>query len=178
MGSKEPTGIGYTTGIYTIVAFYGSGNSAFGEEWSFLLVDDCRCLGNYLNEKHSHCVGYVNNSGKQRKGSGILNLWKADEKVIESPLFLGPKSFFLKTYAGQDLCAEPMKAVGYSLYKTAGIKFCPIKTKTDIGKNLLPPKENNRKLFWNYAFRIPFTYLFSGKFFKEFFRHQAKLPGK
>lgn len=97
-------------------------------------------LGNYLNEKHSHCVGYVNNSGKQRKGSGILNLWKADEKVIESPLFLGPKSFFLKTYAGQDLCAEPMKAVGYSLYKTAGIKFCPIKTKTDIGKNLLPPQ--------------------------------------
>ena len=133
-------------------------------------------LGNYLNEKHSHCVGYVNNSGKQRKGSGILNLWKADEKVIESPLFLGPKSFFLKTYAGQDLCAEPMKAVGYSLYKTAGIKFCPIKTKTDIGKNLLPPKENNRKLFWNYAFRIPFTYLFSGKFFKEFFQASGKAP--
>ena len=51
MGSKEPTGIGYTTGIYTIVAFYGSGNSAFGEEWSFLLVDDCRCFGKLSERK-------------------------------------------------------------------------------------------------------------------------------
>lgn len=131
---------------------------------------------NYLNGKQRHRVAYVNNSAKKGKLAGLLNVWKADKDVLESPLFLGPKSLFLKAYAGQDLCADPRKAVGYSLYKTAGVKFCRIETKTGIRKNLLPQEEKKEMLFWNYAFRIPFAYLFSGKFFREFFQASGRVP--
>lgn len=152
-------------------------------ETVLLLQDNCFSwpaiasgIEKYLDGKNNNSVGYINNFVKKERFTGIFNLWKADKKVVDSPLLIGPKSLFLKAYAGGDLAADPMEAIGYSLYKTSGINFCRIETKGDFRKN--PPlKEGHRpELFWNYAFGVPFTYLFSGKFFREFFQKKGRVP--
>lgn len=88
--------------------------------------------------------------------------------VVASPVFIGRKELFRKAYAAPGLCENTVMAVGYSLQKNY-VRFCRF-------EGTVPPADacdRSRGLGWRYTFVLPVLYLFSGSFFREFFRKGA-----
>lgn len=94
-------------------------------------------------------IGYV--------GSGILN----------SPVLIGERSLFLKSYGGSELAKNVVAGVAYSLQKVGGLRFCALNLEGRT-KNFAAPEIKKWDLRMNYALKLPFRYLFSGEFFRNF----------
>lgn len=94
-------------------------------------------------------IGYV--------GSGILN----------SPVLIGERSLFLKAYGGSELAKNVVAGVAYSLQKVGGLRFCALNLEGRT-KNFAAPEIKKWELRMNYALKLPFRYLFSGEFFRNF----------
>lgn len=117
-------------------------------------------------------IGYWKSVRKKSPWGGILNQWKADRDIVDSPFLIGQKSDFLKAYAGENLSENVVQAVGYSLQKSQEIHFTDIEAK-DLKPSDLSGKERNR-LAGNYAVKIPFEILKSGDFFRGMFGAEKK----
>ncbi len=101
---------------------------------------------------------------------GIRNLWSAAPEVVHSPLLIGRKEDFLKAYGGADLSGDTLSAVAYSLQKAGGMRFVRLE-----GKAAGREPAGKWRLWRNYTWGIPGKYLFSGLFFRQLFRRDARV---
>lgn len=118
-------------------------------------------------------IGYGKPVSKKSSWGGILNQWRADRNIVDSPFLIGRKSDFLKAFAGESLMGNVVQAVGYSLQKNQEIQFIGIEVK-DLKPSTLSDKERNR-LAGNYAVKIPLKILGSGYFFRGLFQVDKKV---
>jgi len=145
-----------------------------------ILVDGSRVTLDFVraflqNNKQSleaDRMGYVA-SGKLKLGWGnIRNLWKADQEVVSSPIFMGSKTFFLKAYGGKELAGGVLAGIGYSLQKIGGLKFNRIQLKGVRPSECAHSKWN---LWFNYTLRLPFREVMTGRFFSCIFSPASKV---
>ncbi len=112
-------------------------------------------------------IGYIV-PGKRKAGLwNLRNLAGADADILNSPVLIGERSVFLKAYGGSDLANGFVAGVAYSLLKTGGVRFCGLNIE-GCAKNIAVPEINKWNLRFNYALKLPFRYLFSGEFFRNF----------
>lgn len=128
-------------------------------------------LQNYASG-NEETVGYYSSLKKKTPSGMIRNQWSADREITGSPFLIGPKSEFLRAYAGCELSGQIMAAAGYSLQKNPDVKFTGIEVKTWQSKT--SPQEKHKKLFWNYSLGIPAKLLFSGHFLKNLWQPDGK----
>ncbi|WP_018336874.1 tetratricopeptide repeat protein [Butyricimonas synergistica] len=92
-----------------------------------------------------------------------MALWRGDRVITDSPVLIGQKSLFMKAYAGEDLDSNLLRAVSYSLQK-AYMKFDRLETNITWKASV-----SNSNPAVNYLWRVPFRFLFSGRFFTTLF---------
>lgn len=99
-----------------------------------------------------------------------MALWRGDRVITDSPVLIGQKSLFMKAYAGEDLDSDLLRAVSYSLQK-AYMKFDRLETNITWKTSV-----SNSNPAVNYLWRVPFRFLFSGRFFTTLFDagHRAR----
>lgn len=126
----------------------------------------------YLEHGESLAMGYVSHKKANLFLGSIRNSWRADPEILNSPVFIGRKTDFLKAYAGDDLSENLFTAIGYSLQKQ-GAKFCRLEAN---GIKIMDrPTQKSEKLLLHYTWGIPGKYLISAKFFKDLLGTESKV---
>ena len=125
----------------------------------------------YQRQKRAGHLYYAS-ARKRKLWLGFLDacLWRGDRVLTDTPVLVGEKGSFLKAYAGEDLDANLLRAVSYSLQKAyakfAALDMAPCWKESASATNPAA----------NYLFRLPFRFLTSGKFFTTLFSpdHRAR----
>lgn len=110
--------------------------------------------------------------------SGFIdkNLKMVNPEILNASFFIGKMTLFEKAYAATDLAQNPLRSIAFSLQKnftgfsrlTGNFTYQPPFPSTVV-------KEKSRLLNYRYQLQLPFRYLASGSFFKNFF-HQEDRP--
>ncbi len=132
------------------------------------LGDVTHLLNCYFERKDKDAVGYVSHKDVRLWDGAIQRSFATTDKHITvSPVFVGRKSVFQKSYVGNDLADNLLIAVGYSLQKSFA-RFTRLAIQLPEAKD--SPSLNTKGLLCNYLFKAPLQYLFSGDFFRNIFR--------
>ncbi|MDL2231627.1 tetratricopeptide repeat protein [Porphyromonadaceae bacterium OttesenSCG-928-L07] len=128
-------------------------------------------IANYIKQNVKGEVGYCSEV-RPRLFGGLFMLKTGDymRSIQASPVFIGRKADFTRTYAGGELADNPLVSVAYTLYKSYA-KFKSIGGSSKGGEINLP---SCCSLLKNYLFKVPFKYLFSGSFFKDIRQDSGK----
>ena len=146
-----------------------------------LVVDAVRCpasswkgiVNSYLKSEPGQKIGYASERDPKLWAKLILPCFRqASSAVLSSPFLIGPKTFFLKAYAGNDL-APLGQALGYSLQKIGGVKFQRLAC--SVSAQVVPHKISYWKMWTKYTWQLPFLYLFSGAFFRQFLQPAGRV---
>lgn len=134
----------------------------------------CESLINtYLKNFHHQEIGYYSKEEPGLWGKLIYRKFGAvTASILDSPFFIGPKKYFAKAYAGEELghfCA----AVGYSLQRISGIHFRRVDCTAHVASPADRPSVSKYRL--RYSWQIPARYLFSGEFFRNFLNDAGKV---
>ncbi|WP_292269286.1 tetratricopeptide repeat protein [Butyricimonas sp.] len=108
---------------------------------------------------------YYVSEQKRKLWFGFMDvaLWRGDRVITDSPVLIGQKSLFMRSYAGQDLDDNLLRAVSYSLQK-AYVKFSRLETTVTWKETTAT---SNPAV--NYLWRVPFLFLVFGRFFTTLF---------
>lgn len=128
----------------------------------------------YNRDSNRKEIGYWASRKQKLWFGSIQNLWSGDPDIINSPVYIGAKSTFLKAYGGHELAGTTLESVGYSLQKIGGLKFRRLEEKEIVQKRIVDRR--SKWILWiNYFFKIPGCYLGSGEFFKQLFSSSGKV---
>lgn len=130
-----------------------------------------RVLQDYAGQSQT-AVGYLSLPKKKNPAGMIRNQWSTDRDILDSPFLIGPKTEFLKVYAGNELSGQMVAAAGYSLQKNPDVEFTGIEIENMLSQAL--PEKAHKRLFWNYSLKIPAKQLFSGLFFKKLLQPEGR----
>lgn len=109
--------------------------------------------------------------------SGLIDkhLKMVHPEIMGASFFIGKATVFEQAYAGSDLAKNPLRSIAFSLQKNF-VKLSRLygNFSYQTPKIPTPTPEKNSLLNYRYQIRLPFRYLLSGSFFKNFFHKEDR----
>lgn len=137
----------------------------------FPLVSWGRLVREFIGEERRQGIFYLAPAGR-KNWLGIVDarLVGSDRDIQETPVLIGERRWFLEAYGGEDLNADLLRAVGYSLTKTTAPLY-RLESELPWEK-----AEKQPSLLKKYGMGLPARFLFSGKFFTTLRRDEYRTP--
>lgn len=137
-------------------------------------------LNNILNSyfKETRNKVFYGNRHYSSLLSGFIDktLRMANPEILNASFFIGKTSLFDKAYAATDLSQNPLRSIAFSLQKNfTGFSRLPGNFTYQSSGSSTVATEKSSLLNYRYQLQLPFHYIISGSFFKNFF-HQTDRP--